>query len=197
MSLKTFLVFFLVIFFCGLVIFFKETIFDKFSSKFVDQNSEQILQQLEHAPDFYLDSVNVSSPRPISETETETCHFFNCFNIYRCVDHSGKQKRFRVHIPAPKRFLTKSDKNIYEEVSPFTLEFVEILEAISESEYYTDDPDQACIFVPALDLLNEFQLKDSSLASKALEFASPHWKDSNSGENHLLISFYPGSPSSK
>jgi glucuronyl/N-acetylglucosaminyl transferase EXT2 len=193
MSLKTFLVFFLFIFFCGLVIFFKETIFDKFSSNFVDRNPEQILHQLEHAPDFYLDSVNASSPI----SETENCHFFNCFNIYRCVDHSGKQKKFHVHIPAPKRFLTKPDKNNYEEVSPFTLEFVEILEAISESDYYTNDPKQACIFVPALDLLNEFQLKDPSLASKALEFASPHWKGSNGGENHLLISFYPGSPSSK
>ncbi len=62
------------------------------------------------------------------------------------------------------------------------------------SEYYTTDPDQACIFVPVLDLLNEFQLKEPSQASKALEFASyPHWNELNNGENHLLFSFYPGS----
>ena len=62
------------------------------------------------------------------------------------------------------------------------------------SEYYTTDPDQACIFVPVLDLLNEFQLKEPGQASKALEFASyPHWSELNNGENHLLFSFYPGS----
>jgi len=62
------------------------------------------------------------------------------------------------------------------------------------SEYYTTDPDQACIFVPVLDLLNEFQLKESGQASKALEFASyPHWNELNNGKNHLLFSFYPGS----
>ena len=62
------------------------------------------------------------------------------------------------------------------------------------SEYYTTDPDQACIFVPVLDLLNEFQLKEPGQASKALEFASyPYWSELNNGENHLLFSFYPGS----
>jgi hypothetical protein len=45
-----------------------------------------------------------------------------------------------------------------------------------------------------LDLLNEFELRDPALASKALEFSSKFWNDLNGGENHLLFSFYPGSP---
>jgi hypothetical protein len=143
MSLKTFLFIFLVIFISGLVIFFKEILLDQFNSKFADTSGVDILEQLEQAPDFYLDDVNATS-----KASGDGCHFYNCFNIYRCVDHSGKQKKFHVHIPAPKRFLSKFGHQSQEEVSPLTYEFVEILEAIVDSEYYTNDPKQACIFVP-------------------------------------------------
>lgn len=188
MSLKSFLVVFLFIFSCGLVIFFKEIITDRLKYEISDSGGADILKQLEHAPDFYLDDVNATNV----VIDARACHFFNCFNIYRCVDHTGKQKKFHVHIPPPQRFQTKSNKLNFQEVSPLTYEYVEILEAVADSEYYTSDPDQACIFVPVLDLLNEFE-QDPSQASKALEFASVHWKDSNWGENHLLFSFYPGS----
>ena len=190
MSLKTFLVVFLLIFFSGLTIFFKEFLLDLFHSKSPD--NVDILLELEQAPDFYLDDVNSTIATQVDRSSE--CHFYNCFNIYRCVDHSGKQKKFHVHIPAPKRFISKlGELQSYQEVNPMTYEFVEILEAIAESEYYTSNPESACIFIPALDLLNEFELKDPSQASKALEFSSPHWKQLNGGENHLLFSFYPGS----
>jgi hypothetical protein len=39
----------------------------------------------------------------------------------------------------------------------------------------TTDPEQACIFIPVVDLLDELEMKHPALASKALEFASPHW----------------------
>jgi hypothetical protein len=87
MMLKNFLVVFLFVFCGGLIMFFKEVILDKYSSKLDEHNSFNVLQKLEFAPDFYLDDVNTSSPI----FESENCHFFNCFNIYRCVDHSGKQ----------------------------------------------------------------------------------------------------------
>ena len=32
---------------------------------------------------------------------------------------------------------------------------VDILEAITESGFYTEDPEEACIFVPPFNLLNE------------------------------------------
>ena len=87
MMLKDFLVVFLFVFAGGLIMFFKEVILDKFSAKSDENDSLNILHKLEFAPDFYLDEVNASSPI----FESEKCHFFNCFNIYRCVDHSGKQ----------------------------------------------------------------------------------------------------------
>ena len=41
------------------------------------------------------------------------------------------------------------------EVSIFTKDYVDILEAITESGFYTEDPEEACIFVPPFNLLNE------------------------------------------
>ncbi len=135
MMLKTFLITFLVIFFGGLVIFFNELIVELVVTKLsTDHSSIDILHKLEHAPDFYLDEVNSSTPifSGPNGINNNNCHFFNCFNIYRCVDHTGKQKKFHVHIPTPKRFLARSDQSgSYQEVSPLTLEYVEILEAIA------------------------------------------------------------------
>merc|ERR1719499_279690 len=73
------------------------------------------------------------------------------------------------------------------EISPYTKDFVDILEAITQSGFYTEDPEKACIFVPPFNLLNEETL-DPILASKALEKFS-HW---NHGVNNLLFSFVTG-----
>ena len=61
MSLKSFLVVFLFIFSCGLVIFFKEIITDRLKYEISDSGGADILKQLEHAPDFYLDDVNATN----------------------------------------------------------------------------------------------------------------------------------------
>jgi hypothetical protein len=90
MSLKTFLVVFLFIFFSGVAIFLKEVMFDKISNKF---DPVDILLQLERAPDVYMDAATsvASDVHADVKIDSDDCHFFNCFNIYRCVDHSGKQ----------------------------------------------------------------------------------------------------------
>ena len=48
-----------------------------------------------------------------------------------------------------------------------TKDFVDILEAISESEFYTEDPSEACIFIPPFNILNEAHL-DPISSSKSL-----------------------------
>ena len=42
-----------------------------------------------------------------------------------------------------------------------TQDFVEVLEAIAASEYYTENPEDACVFIPVIDLLNQRQPKVS------------------------------------
>ena len=82
------------------------------------------------------------------------CTHFNCFDIYRCGVHHQK---LLVHVPDPKEFLD----SVGNPVSPMTQDFVEVLEAIAASEYYTENPEDACVFIPVIDLLNQRQPKVS------------------------------------
>lgn len=52
-------------------------------------------------------------------------------------------------------------------IKPMSKEFYEIIDAILNSEYYTSDPDEACIFIPPIDTLNENNLRKDEIA-KAL-----------------------------
>ena len=72
-----------------------------------------------------------------------------------------------------------------------TKDFVEVLEAIAESDFYTEDPSEACIFVPPFNLLNEADL-DSIASAKSLA-KMPHWQK---GVNNLIFSFVTGLPDS-
>ena len=38
-------------------------------------------------------------------------------------------------------------------------EFQEIVETVIDSEYYTNDPDKACLFLPNVDLLNQNNIR--------------------------------------
>jgi glucuronyl/N-acetylglucosaminyl transferase EXT2 len=63
------------------------------------------------------------------------------------------------------------------------------MEAIEESEFYTDDPSQACIFIPPVDLLSERNV-DVAKAGAALA-STQYW---GGGLNNLVFSMLPGSP---
>ena len=82
------------------------------------------------------------------------CTHFDCFDIYRCGNH---QQKLLVHVPEPKEFLDQNNNPI----APFTQDFVSILEAVAQSDYYTEDRNEACVFIPAIDLLNQRSLKVS------------------------------------
>ena len=61
-------------------------------------------------------------------------------------------------------------------------EMFEILSTVYHSEYYTPDPEEACIFLPSVDLLN---IKDIDKKYVAAVLTSlPHW---NRGRNHLIL----------
>lgn len=106
-----------------------------------------------------------------SEHDLHKCTHFNCFDIYRCgVQH----QKLLVHVPDPKEFLD-SEGNV---VAPLTQDFVTILEAIAGSEYYTEDPEEACVFIPALDLLNQRSQKVSSRNVISVYFILIHFSNS-------------------
>ncbi|XP_047485553.1 exostosin-2-like [Penaeus chinensis] len=118
----------------------------------------------------------------ISKTRYD-CHYFNCFNVYRC--GRGGYQRISVYVYPMMRYVDEE----HVAIKPMSKEFYEIIDAILNSEYYTSDPDEACIFIPPIDTLNENNLRKDEIA-KALAML-PHWSE---GENHLLFNMMPGTP---
>lgn len=84
-----------------------------------------------------------------SSHESE-CYFESdfCFNIYRCVHfNQHKSTKLRVYVYA----------NHY---GKFSTEFKEFIQTILTSDFYEENPRRACLFVPLIDLTNEFHLID-------------------------------------
>ncbi len=186
MGFKTFLVFFVATFGLGVLLFFGEDVktwLDSRTGLSASDKVSDLLQSLMEAPAVKLDF----NEHKASATNKE-CHHFDCFDVYKC---GGHHKKILVHIPKPKRIIHGPAEN---EVSPYTSDFVDVLEAVVESDYYTSNPDEACVFVPAFNLINEESLANSDVASRSLALtASPHWSD---GKNNLLFSFVTGSSDS-
>ncbi|XP_069936636.1 exostosin-2, partial [Cherax quadricarinatus] len=109
------------------------------------------------------------------------CHFFNCFNVYRC-GRSGTQ-RMSVYVYPMTRYVDED----HIAIKPMSREFFEIIDTILNSEYYTPNPHEACILVPPIDTLNENNLRKDKIA-QALAML-PHWSE---GENHLVFNMLPG-----
>ena len=50
------------------------------------------------------------------------------------------------------------------EIKPLSKEYLEILSTIVNSPYYTDNPEDACLFVPPVDTLNENTLRKDKIS---------------------------------
>ncbi|KAK7068662.1 Exostosin-2 [Halocaridina rubra] len=122
-----------------------------------------------------------NSPAP-SPTRLD-CHYFNCFNVYRC--GRGLHQQMSVYVYPMTRYVDED----HIAIKPISREFFEIIEAILNSEYYTPNPEEACIFISPIDTLNENNLRKDKIA-QALAML-PYWSE---GENHLLFNMLPGTP---
>nr|CAG4634630.1 EOG090X01LY [Alona affinis] len=69
-----------------------------------------------------------------------------------------------------------------------TQEFYSLLQTITKSSYFTSNPNEACLFIPTIDVLNQNRIRPKEVG-KALA-SLPHW---NEGRNHLIFNMLPGS----
>ena len=155
MGLRNFLGLFLAIFSLGIAAFFSyEVRHFVLGKNEVDNKVSGLIESLINAP-------KIPIVLPSQETKTlDNCHHYNCFNVYKC---GGSHKKALVHIPQPFSIIKDS-----KEVSPpLTRDYIDILEAIVNSEFYTENPKEACVIIPAFNLINEAQL-DPMLTSKSL-----------------------------
>lgn len=90
------------------------------------------------------------------------CTYWECFNVYRC-GRSGHDK-ITIYIYPLIDFQMEDDTSI----SGMSREFYDILEVIRNSKYYTTSPDDACLFLPSIDTLNQYTFSKKHVA-QALE----------------------------
>jgi glucuronyl/N-acetylglucosaminyl transferase EXT2 len=119
-------------------------------------------QLLKHPEIFNLNAyhhVRFDKLSELSRTRNPNCSIFDCFNVYRCGSH---QSKISIYIYPLTEFSDDKKSKTF-----ITKEFYQILKAIINSPYYTSNPNEACLFVPSIDLLNQ-NLIDKSLVEKAL-----------------------------
>ena len=127
----------------------------------------------------------------ISENATETrtqrdCRIHSCFDLFRC--HVDNNWKIKAYVYPPVKYQTTDGADVFPETSN---EFAAIMKAIKQSKFWTNKTEEACIFVPNMDMLSERSLL-RGFAGKALP-SLDHW---NNGQNHLLFNFFQEKTSS-
>ncbi|XP_065344358.1 exostosin-1 [Cloeon dipterum] len=118
-------------------------------------------------------SVRRQSHGRVQENPLRQCRMETCFDVSRC--RGGELKVYVYPTDAAP------------EPSPT---YRKILNVILESRYYTPDPQQACLFVLALDTLDRDSLSGDYVRS--MQSRVQHLEHWNDGRNHLIFNLYAG-----
>ncbi|KAK0133637.1 Exostosin-2 [Merluccius polli] len=129
--------------------------------------------------------VRLAVSSPIPERGDLSCRMHTCFDVYRC--GYNPKNRIKVYIYPLQRFVDEVGVPISS--TGLSREYNDLLSAISDSDFYTDDVTRACLFVPSIDVLNQNSLRIRETA-QALAML-PRW---DRGMNHLLFNMLPGGP---
>ncbi|XP_072448794.1 exostosin-2 isoform X2 [Chiloscyllium punctatum] len=128
--------------------------------------------------------VKLAEDSPIPERGDLSCRMHTCFDVYRC--GYNPKNRIKVYIYPLKKYVDEYGTVLSNTISK---EYNELLTAISESDFYTDDLNRACLFIPSIDVLNQNNLRIKETAQALAQLI--RW---NRGTNHLLFNMLPGGP---
>lgn len=92
----------------------------------------------------------IAHDAPFEKARNPNCSHYDCFNIYKC-GHLGETK-IQIYVYPLAIYQEDSGAVI---TSQMSMEFYKILKTIVDSPYYTANPEQACLFVPSIDTLNQ------------------------------------------
>ncbi|XP_022093971.1 exostosin-2-like [Acanthaster planci] len=143
----------------------------------VDHRLRYVIPDLLNLPEVVI-SKNIQLP----EKGDLKCRYYNCFDVYRC---GYNLNRIGVYIYPLLKYIDEDGVEITNRISK---EFYEILMTIAESPYFTADPEKACLFVPAVDFLNQDSTRVQETGQVLAQL--PKW---HGGTNHLLFNMLPGS----
>ncbi|XP_044758088.1 exostosin-2 [Coccinella septempunctata] len=133
----------------------------------------------------FRNAPRVELPSTINTKKRNTnCTHWDCFNIYKC-GHTGHD-RITVYVYPFKKYFSQDGVPA---VSSISKEYFELIKTVVDSNYYTVNPHEACIFLTTIDTLNQERI-NINVTSTALH-TLPYW---NNGENHIIFNMLPGSP---
>ncbi|XP_077143191.1 exostosin-2 [Ranitomeya variabilis] len=129
-------------------------------------------------------AVKLLDSSPLPDRGDLSCRMHTCFDVYRC--GFNPKNKVKVYIYPLKKYTDESGRAVGDTISR---EYNELLTAVSESDFYTDDVGRACLFLPSIDVLsqNNLRIKETAQALAKL----PRW---DRGTNHLLFNMLPGGP---
>lgn len=127
----------------------------------------------------------LSPASPLPERGDLSCRMHTCFDVYRC--GYNPKNRIKVYIYPLQRFVDEEGVSISS--TGLSREYNELLSAVSDSHFYTDDVTRACLFLPSIDTLNQNSLRIRETAQALASL--PRW---DRGMNHLLFNMLPGGP---
>ena len=134
----------------GVIIYLTNLMAVTFSSS--DDTSAKSLSFLtEHS----IETVTIASP--LARESQLNCTYYTCFDVYRCgFRNNGHQPQISVYVYPPVRYVDDVGVPV---ALPMSAEYAELLKTIVHSEFYTPDPNAACILVPSIDMLNQNDLR--------------------------------------
>ncbi|XP_010610816.1 exostosin-2 isoform X2 [Fukomys damarensis] len=128
--------------------------------------------------------VRLPGDSPVPERGDLSCRMHTCFDVYRC--GFNPKNKIKVYIYSLKKYVNELGVPVSSTISR---EYNELLSAIADSDYYTDDISRACLFVPSIDLLSQHALPIRETAQALAQLS--RW---DRGTNHLLFNMLPGGP---
>lgn len=96
--------------------------------------------------------VRVAADAETAAVRLANCSYWDCFDVYRCGRHGAHADRMTMYVYPLQQYV---DATSGEAAAPLSREFHRVLRTIRQSVYYTSDPNEACVFVPSVDLLNQ------------------------------------------
>ena len=113
-------------------------------------------------------------PPPDFLLDNNKCRMETCFNFTKC----KPGKPFKVY--------TYPDEEY-----PPSKNYAKILDRIRNAPYHTNDPEEACLFVPSVDTIDRDELSDKYVRNLQSKFSRLHsyW---NEGTNHLIFNLFSG-----
>ena len=103
-----------------------------------------------------LPETKIPASTVVPEKGDITCRHHNCLNVYKC----GEVNKITIYIYPLRKYIDDNGVPITGQISR---EFHEVLSTISDSQYYVSDPEKACLFVPAIDMLNQNTIRSHEI----------------------------------